>query len=298
MLSIQSVQALIQLIDDPDDHVYEHVHDQLKSFGSGAIPYLEESWEYMTYGLLFQNRVENLIHEIQVETIREAMTAWIQSEEKDLLEGALIVAKYQYPGLDENRVKAEIERIRRAIWIEMNPNQTSFEKIRTFNHVFFGVNRFEGDSKNYHSPLNSLVNTVLETKKGNPLTLSLLYSVIAQSLKLPVYGVNLPNHFVLAYMDEHFINSTTGKDNPYGVLFYINPFSKGSILQDSDIQKFIQELNLSEKRSYFEPCPNTQIIKRMILNLITAFQQNGNVQKVNELMGIKNLFDSPSSSSF
>ena len=291
MLSIQSVQALIQLIDDPDDHVYEHVHDQLKSFGSEAIPYLEESWEYMTYGLLFQNRVENLIHEIQVETIRETMKDWIHSEEKDLLEGALIVARFQYPGLDTDRVKAEIERIRRAIWIEMNPNQTSSEKIRTFNQVFFGVNRFEGDSTNYHSPLNSLVNTVMETKKGNPLTLSLIYSVIAQSLNLPVYGVNLPNHFLLAYMDEHFINATTGKDSPYGVLFYINPFSKGSILQESDIEQFIAKIKLKEQRSFFEPCPNTQIIKRMITNLITAFQKNGNAQKVNELMAMRNLFD-------
>ena len=291
MLSIQSVQALIQLIDDPDDHVYEHVHDQLKSFGSEAIPYLEESWEYMTYGLLFQNRVENLIHEIQVETIRETMKDWIHSEEKDLLEGALIVARFQYPGLDTDRVKAEIERIRRAIWIEMNPNQTSFEKIRTFNQVFFGVNRFEGDSTNYHSPLNSLINTVMETKKGNPLTLSLIYSVIAQSLNLPVYGVNLPNHFLLAYMDEHFINATTGKQSPYGVLFYINPFSKGSILQESDIEQFIAKIKLKEQRAFFEPCPNTQIIKRMITNLITAFQKNGNAQKVNELMAMRNLFD-------
>lgn len=291
MLSIQSVQALIQLIDDPDDHVYEHVHDQLKSFGSEAIPYLEESWEYMTYGMLFQNRVENLIHEIQVETIQEMLKNWICSEEKDLLEGALIVAKCQYPGLDEDKVKAEIDRIKKAIWIEMNPNQTSFEKIRTFNHVFFGVNRFEGDSTNYHSPLNSLINSVLETRNGNPLTLSLIYSVIAQSLNLPVYGVNLPNHFVLAYLDEHGINASTGKNSPYGVLFYINPFSKGSILQESDIQQFISKIKLSEKRAYFEPCPNTQIIKRMINNLITAHQQNGNAQKASEFIRMRNLFD-------
>ncbi|MDD2982890.1 MAG: transglutaminase-like domain-containing protein [Crocinitomicaceae bacterium] len=291
MLSIQSVQALIQLIDDPDDHVYEHVHDQLKSFGSEAIPYLEESWEYTTYGLLFQNRVENLIHEIQVETIHEMMKAWIYSEEKDLLEGALILCRYQYPGIDTDAVKLEIERIRKAIWIEMNPNQTSFEKIKTFNHVFFEQNCFEGDSKNYHSPLNSFVNTVLQARKGNPLTLSLIYSVIAQSLKLPVYGVNLPNHFVLAYMDEHAIHASSGKESPYGVLFYINPFSKGSIIQEADIQQFIAKLNLKERREYFEPCPNTQIIKRMILNLMAAFQQSGNVRKVNELSEIKKLFD-------
>lgn len=51
--------------------------------------------------------------------------------------------------------------------------------------------------------MNSFINTVIESRKGNPLSLSLLYSVIAESLDLPIYGVNLPNHFVLAYLDEN-----------------------------------------------------------------------------------------------
>lgn len=291
MLNIQSVQALIQLIDDPDDHVYAHVHDQLKSYGPDAIPYLENSWESTDFGLLFQNRIENLIHEIQFEHVKELLQNWICSDEKDLLEGAIIIAKYQYPGLETEKILFEIESLRKDIWLELNPNQTAFEKIKTFNKVFYEHHHFQGNSKAFHSPLNSYINTVLETKKGNPLSLSLIYSIVAQSLKLPVYGVNLPNHFILAYMDEHMINRMSGNNNPYGVLFYINAFSKGSIFHEKDIHQFLNQLKLPVSRSYFEPCPNTLIIQRMLTNLVSAFQQVGNAAKVNELVELRNLFD-------
>jgi regulator of sirC expression with transglutaminase-like and TPR domain len=290
MLTIESVQSLISLIDDPDDHIYAHVHDQLKSYGPEAIPYLENFWETTDFGLLFQHRIETLIHEIQFENTVTALHKWIHSSEKNLLDGAIIVAKYQYPGLNIYDIKKDIDQIRKDVWLEINPTQTAFEKVTTFNKVFFDHHRFHGDSKSFHSPLNSYINTVLETRKGNPLSLSLIYSIIAQELRLPIYGVNLPNHFVLAYMDEYMINAMTGNQNPYGVLFYINPFSKGSIFYENDIHQFLKQLKIKSERAFFEPCPNTLIIKRMITNLITSFQQVGNLEKVKELTILRDLF--------
>jgi regulator of sirC expression with transglutaminase-like and TPR domain len=133
---------------------------------------------------------------------------------------------------------------------------------------------------------------VLETRKGNPLSLSIIYSVVAQNLSLPVYGVNLPNHFILAFMDKHKINSVNGNENPYGVLFYLNPFSKGAILREADIEHFLSDLKITPQRHHFEPCSNSQILQRMLTNLISSFQQVGNAQKVEELIQLRNLFES------
>jgi regulator of sirC expression with transglutaminase-like and TPR domain len=290
MLNVKSVKALIKLIDDPDDEVYNHVRDQLKSYGSDAIPYLENFWETKDFGLIFQNRIESLIHEIQFEEVKQKLENWIDSDKKDLLDGSIIIAQYQYPGLDEKKIKSEIEQIRKDIWLELNDNQTAFEKIKLFNNIFFGHHNFHGDSKNFHSPMNSYINTVLESRKGNPLSLSVIYSIVAQALVLPIYGVNLPNHFVLAYMDEHQINQISGNSNPYGVLFYINPFSKGNIFYENDIRQFLKQLKLPSNRSYFEPCSNTMILHRMLTNLISSFQQVGNIQKVEELVELRLLF--------
>lgn len=291
MMNLSSVNALIRLIDDPDDLIFEHVRSKLKSFGKDAIPLLENSWESQDFGLLFQNRIENIIHEIQFEDSKNELINWKNAEHKDLLDAAIIIAKYQYPGLNQQHIKDEIEKIRKDIWLEINDQQTAFEKIKTFNKVFYEIYHFKGNTKTFHSPLNSFINTVLETKKGNPLSLSLIYSVIAQSLNMPVYGVNLPNHFVLCYMDENQINMMFENKNKYGILFYINTYSKGNIFYENDIVQFLSQLKILPERFHFEPCSNSIIIQRMLTNLIASFQQVGNLEKVNELIDLRSIFD-------
>ncbi len=290
MANNDSILALINLIDDPDESIYEHIHDRLLSYGAEAIPYLETSWEDQDFGLLFQNRIESLIHEIQFEETKRSLKAWKESSSKDLLTGAIAVAKYQYPGLDEAKVRAQIEEIQKSVWLEINNKQTALEIVRIINKVFFGMYHFQGNAKTFHSPLNSYINTVLETKKGNPLSLSLIYSIVAQNLNIPIYGVNLPNHFILAYMDEYAVNQFLPDNNDYGVLFYINPFSKGSLFGIDEIKEFLDGINQPHSRDYFEPCSNTSIIKRMLTNLIASFQEVGNSEKVNELIELRELF--------
>lgn len=291
MKDFQSIQALISLIDDPDEQIFEHIRQRLVNFGTHALPALEQSWEFTNYGNVFQERVEEVIHTIQFEHCKEQFIAWANSTSKSLLKGALLVAQYQNPGLIEKDVLAAIERIRRDCWLEMNPNMTAFESVRVLNKVIFGQYGFSGDTEHYNEPQNSYIHHVLERKKGNPLSLSLIYSVVAQELELPIYGINLPNHFILAYMDNNGTNLFLSNGNEYGVLFYINPFSKGSIFQKEDIQQFLQSIQLTPNDSYFQPCSNTDIIRRMLTNLIAAYQQQGQHQKVNELTILRATLD-------
>lgn len=290
MSNQDKILALIHLIDDPDESIYQHVRDRLLQYGPDAIPFLENSWEEKDFGLIFHNRIENIIHEIQFEDTKNSLQQWLDSD-RDLLKGAIIIAKYQYSGLNEEHLIEAIQEIRKDIWLEINSKQTAYEKVRVFNKVFFGKHNFHGDSKHFHSPMNSYINTVMESRKGNPLSLSIIYSLVAQSLNLPIYGVNLPNHFVLAYMDEDGTNRFLQKENDYGVLFYINPFSKGSIFDENEIKEFLQGLNIAPKREHFEPCSNSSILRRMLTNLISSFQQVGNIEKVNELILLRDILE-------
>jgi regulator of sirC expression with transglutaminase-like and TPR domain len=291
MADVESIIALINLIDDPDENIFLHVRDRLLKYGPDAIPYLENSWEVKDFGMLFQNRIENLIHEIQFEDSKNELLKWKNSSEKDLLKGAILIAKYQYPGLHEEKVYAEIERIQKDIWLEINNKQTALEKVYIFNKVIFDLHHFHGDAKHFHSPLNSYINTVLETKKGNPLSLSIIYSIIAQNLNIPIYGVNLPNHFVLAFLDEFGVRKYIAEENKHGVLFYINPFSKGTVFDENEIKSFLTGINQPHLKEYFEPCSNTSILKRMLTNLISSFQEVGNSEKVKELIELRELLE-------
>jgi regulator of sirC expression with transglutaminase-like and TPR domain len=290
MIGNSSIEALVQLIDDPDELIYEHVRGQLLSIGSPALPFLESPWDKRYNQFLFQSRVETIIREIQFEEIKMQIKFWLDSPEKDLLDGAIIVARYANPDLDEDFVKKRIENIRRDIWLELNDNQTAFEQIKIFNSVFFGVHGFQGDLQNFLDPDYSLIDEVLLSKKGNPLSLSLIYSYIAQSLELPIFGVNLPNHFILAFMDENKSRFFINQHNEFGVLFYINVFAKGQLLDLQNIEDFLTENNLTKNRECYEPCSHSTIIKRMISNLIVSYQRMGFGTKVQELLIIRELF--------
>ncbi|HIP31759.1 MAG TPA: hypothetical protein EYG86_03265 [Crocinitomicaceae bacterium] len=277
-------------MDDPDENIFEHVRDQLMEHGSQVIPFLESSWENDDYGLIFQARIESLIKDIQFSAIKNDLQDWINSSNKDLLEGAIIISRYQYPNIEEQDIHNKVQEIRKDIWLEINEGQTALEKVRVFNQVFYGKYGFSGNSKDYHAPQNSYIYKVLEMHKGNPLSLCILYSIIAQSLDMPIYGVNLPNHFVLTYLDENNTFVMLNQENKHGNLFYINAFSKGGIFDQSEIDDFLKKLDKLQLREYYEPCTNSAIIMRMLTNLIASFQQSGSSEKVNELIELRDLF--------
>ncbi len=289
MLTPESIQALINLLDDPDEEIVSHVQNQIRSIGLTVIPFLESAWENQDISQIHQVRIEQITHEIQFSSIKVELENWIKSKEFDLIEAWIILSKWQYPGIDELTIRTKIDLIRQDVWMEINDKQTAFEKVKILNKIFYTRYLFKGDHKNYHSPLNSFINTVLETKHGNPLSLSILYSTIAQSLHIPIYGVNLPNHFILAYMDENRVNQLIGNNTNSGVFFYINAFSDGSILYENDIRKFLSDLKLPEEKGFFEPCSHTTIIQRILINLISSYQSLGKLEKVKELVALKEI---------
>jgi len=284
------VNALISLIEDPDESIYKQVSSELKNYGESIIPQLEQYWELQDLGPLFQTRLEELISTIQYEGVYNRLKAWKNSEDKDLLEGALIINKYQYPSYDESELRRAISKIRQSIWLELNDNLTAFEQIRVFNHMFYTHHGFKGNRENYHQPQNSFLADLISTKTGNPLSLGLLYTYLADSLDLPVQGVNLPSHFILCYLDYYPFDEELGRFKDRAeVLFYINPFNAGAILQKEEIDEFLVKQNLPQDERFYQPCANMEVIARMLNNLIHSYIAASNDEKVRELRALQSL---------
>ncbi|MBA2611459.1 MAG: hypothetical protein H0U95_05780 [Bacteroidetes bacterium] len=285
-MSLKEVIALITLLDDPDEVIYVQVKDRFVVLGPPAIPHLETAWEN-SFDAIMQKRIETIIHTIQFETLQKALKNWAKVDQDDLLKGILILARYQYPDLDENKIKKQLATIKQDVWLELHEDLTALEKVKIINHILFEVHQFSGNITNYHAPQNSFINNVLESKKGNPLMLSVVYLLICIELKIPVYGINLPQHFVLAYLNEEAnlidVNNKTLSNN---ILFYINPFSKGLLFNQKDIDQFLKQLNLDLEPKYYLPCSNIDIIKRCINNLIFSYEKLGYIEKVEELKGL------------
>lgn len=289
-MSENEIQALITLIDDPDEGVYLQVRERIVQLGDNVVPVLERAWEYDDLGDLFRNRIEDILHTIHLASVTDRLKAWKASGGEDLLEGALIISRYRYPDMDEQKVKARLASIRQDIWLELNDHLTAFEKIRVFNHIFFQVHGFKGNKRNYHAPQNSYINEVLDSRKGNPLSLAIIYQVLAEELHLPLRGVNLPNHFVLAYLDEESIGGADhGQQGEENILFYVNAFSQGDILGRNEINEFLQKLNIKPRQSFYSPCTNMDIIRRQLNNLANSYQKMGDSDRAHDLEGLRDL---------
>ena len=281
------IQALIRLLDDPDEKIYTQIETKLVSMGEEVIPYLESAWEHESWGISFQDRIENIIHTIQFEQVKERLSNWGINGTHDLLKGMILVAQYQYPDLDENRIYEKIEKIEKDIWLELNEALTALEKVRIINHILFEVHGYSSNVKSFHSPQNSFINEVLDSKKGNPISLSILYSIIAQKHGIPLIGVNLPKHFILAYRDDFMIDLRP--DGDIKVLFYVNPFSRGAVFSKREVDDFLKQLDIEPKPEYYLPCSNVEIMQRVLNNLIYSYQKLGYSDKVEELKELKRL---------
>ena len=116
--------------------------------------------------------------------------------------------------------------------------------------------------------------------------------LVAEQLEEPICGVNLPSHFLLAYVDKHNIAQLLNNSDS-NVLFYINSFSSGSLLHKKEIESFLEQLDLPKKKEFFEPCTVLHIIIRMLNNLMYSYQQAGLPEKVEELDQLMALISDP-----
>lgn len=283
------LKALISLLDEEDELILRQVENKILSYGTKALPELEKAWEN-TLDNYLQNRIENISHKINFLNVYHELSYWNSFDNQNLLQAFITVAKFQFPNLKEETVIQQFEDIYKDIWLELNDNLTALEKVKVINHVLFEIYGFTSNKANYYAPQNSYVNQVLESRKGNPLSLGIIYLIIAQKLNIPISGVNLPEHFILAYTNKKNDNYLSFLDENY-VLFYINPFSKGIVFTKKEIDVFLKNLKIQSLPDYYLPCQNSQIIKRLLNNLIVAYQKIENTTKVAELKKLLKIFD-------
>ena len=299
MINDSELKELIYLLDDTDDDVVNQVEQRLFQLGPDVIPTLEQTYNQPDVSEIRQRRVDEIIRKIQSHYIVEELRKWKENNQHDLLEGALIINKLKYPEIDRQYLENIINKIKLDVWLELNYDLTSFDKIKILNYIIFDVHRFSGDNEDYHNPDNSYLSKVFERKKGNPISLAIIYSIIAQRLQLPVFGINLPQHFIVGYLDENTevkpikLNETNFMiPNPNAsVQFYINPFNKGSVFPRENLFVFLKQVNIEPRDEYFLPCKNIEIIKRMVRNLHSSYEKLKNTNMIQQCELINSILE-------
>lgn len=279
MLESNKIKALISLLDDPEQEVWQTALKELSDIPYVQLDELNSYLEEIVETPEQRNRLETSIYNIQCHHLGKQLVEWKKNGGVNLLQAIALICQLKYPEVNEVYLNEKIEALRLDAWLEFHYDLTSFEKVKILNYILFQLHGFRGDEQNYLHHDNSFINKVLENKKGNPISLSIVYILVAQRLNVPVYGVNLPRHFIMAYVEDEesatlasFSDKQIISHEANGELrFYINAYNGGGVFNLQQLRTILREMELEERPEYINPCSNIDIVLRVLMNLYNSF---------------------------
>lgn len=141
-------------------------------------------------------------------------------------------------------------------------NETKLEALRV---TLFDKHHFRGNAEDYYNPDNCFLNRVLESRKGMPITLSLIMIEVGRRLGLPMVGIGLPCHFVAAYLSNEGVR-------------YFDPFQGGIERTREECRDLVSSISggsIEADDSHFAPVSTPHYLARMLCNLRSIYRQRG-----------------------
>lgn len=288
MENTKEISALLLLIDDPDEEVFDVVSEKIVGYGKPIIPNLEHLWE-TTPDEGIQERIELLIHRLHYRDLSEDFRQWNVSGHHDLLLGCLLVCKFQYPELTTTPVLQEIEKIRRNIWLELNNYLTPLEQINIVTSILYSYYGLKGGEINYKEPNEFLLHKTLEAKRGNQISNGILYLLLCELLDIPVRAVNIPRQCIIAYFKPGY--SQEDLPDPLSKIeFFIDPTS-GQVFSHHDVENYFKRISVAPVASYFRPRKNKEVIQQLLEEFSKCFTSEPDAYKQKELAELASLLD-------
>jgi len=286
MSTSKQVAALLSLVDDPDADVFEAVRDRILDLGRDMIPRLEHLSEVHPLPHV-QHRVESIIHKIHFNELQKSFSEWSAQDEPDLMAGAFLVSRYNFPDLIVEDYQSSLDRICKSIWLELNNYLTPLEQINVVNRIFYAHHMFRGVEISYNHQEDFLINKLLDTRRGNPISNGILYQAVCQKLDIPVRAIHIPRQFILGYFDQP-ADTPTRKNRKPKILFYIDPIS-GQVYSQKDVDHYLDRIQVARTPICFHPMDSRAIISFLIEEFAKCFDDEKSRDKQNELLGLGGL---------
>lgn len=281
------INALFTLIDDPDLEVFETVSERIMEYGKDIIPNLEYLWENTLCETL-QERIGNIIHTMNYTELTEKMIEWRDSSDNNLLNGALLVAKYEYPNLKTQDIIKDIEKIRRDVWLELNNFLTPLEQANVLSSMMYNYYQLRGNEVNYQSKDDFFINKVLDYKKGNAITNGIFYQIMCELLEINAKVINIPKHFLLAYYHSDYSTNSSVSLEQKKIQFYVDG-TNGQAYAHLDIENYLKKMKESPKPGYFKPLSHQKIIQILLEELSNCYDNPADYYKQKEIIALADI---------
>ena len=211
--------------------------------------------------------------ELRFSKLKAEFLDWARKASPDLESGALLLARFGYPGVAAAVYSRWLDRVAAHVQDELPPGADAAAVFQKLNSHLFQAMGFSGNESNYYDPDNSFLNRVIETRRGIPVSLSVLYLLLAQRLRLPVYGVGTPGHFLVGFL-------------PGPKACFIDAFNRGRLLDLDGVRHMLTRSGYEFRREYVAPVPARDILVRMMRNLISIYQKAGSTDRAEMLSSL------------
>ena len=272
MLRESDREALLKLLADDDATVLRLLGEQFTDMGAVGRAFLESvAGGTATEAKRGAKRILRTMSEQEAQEAfaRFCATAGSPSSERgktaDLEAGCWLLARTRYPELDQPAYEVRLDELARELRERLTGRETPRATIEVCNRHLFQTLGFRGNKQDYYDPDNSYLNRVLDRRLGIPISLGALYLALARRLRLPLHGVNLPGHFVLAWRS-------------HAARFFVDPFNDGRLLTEADCREYCEQMGLEFQPQSLAIASSRRILLRMCHNLRAIYAASDEVR--------------------
>ena len=204
---------------------------------------------------------------------------FIRSLRYELESGSLLLARTVSPRLEVGACCTALDTMAARCRELIAEPSSARTKCRIMNRVLFHEWGFHGNVEHYTDPRNSFLDQVLARRTGLPLSLSIVYLLVAERLGLGLEPVGLPGHFIVGCFTD---------DLP----FFIDPFDRGVFRDPEEIFALLRERNVVPKPSDLAPTTVREVLCRSCRNLVNHYAAAGEPNRAKLFAGFVGEFES------
>lgn len=259
MLTKDSLPHIISLVDDNSEEVRDQVFKDLNDYGTDLETDLVEFSDILNRKNLHQ--IKPIIEKNRRGWLLANWKNWYSAiTELDKIEVAMnLISKFQLGVLQQTSLSTKLDIIA-GNFMNIYPYGNELD----LSNYLFRVLDLKGNKEDYYNPLNCNLYNTFESGMALPITLVLIYILIADRVRLKVVGCNFPGHF-LAKIDID------------GEMLMIDCFNNGRIIFESDLEDLSPDSYEALLRIINTPLTARTVIKRVLNNLINAYHEKGDI---------------------
>jgi len=265
-------RALMRLLDDDDPQVASAVERELLDGGDETARLLEGEKENVEDHV--RKRIDKLISKIYVDRLQkdyDSLLDYASHPDFSLERALFLLARPLYVDADYANIQEQLNQLAIELRKRVAGIENPYDIVQHVNEFFLNELGFAGNSKDYYNPDNSVLHRVIETRRGIPISLGIVYLLVGKRLNLPVFGVGAPAHFLVKFVLE-------GKE------IYVDVFNGGRIMSRKDAEEFISDMGFSFEPRFLKESTDIEMLARMCRNMARAFTAADEQPKANVLM--------------